>query len=45
MRAQIRDWKDEFDIESPNQLRGTLANETLDAFREAAEDDTSDYLV
>jgi len=22
MKAQIRDWKDEFDVESPNQLRG-----------------------
>ncbi|MFC7060164.1 DUF7342 family protein [Halovenus salina] len=29
MKAQIRDWEDEFDVESPNQLRGTLANETL----------------
>ncbi len=31
MKTQIRDWKDEFDVESPNQLRGTLADETLDA--------------
>jgi hypothetical protein len=30
MKAQIRDWKDEFDIESPNQLRGTLADDALD---------------
>ncbi|GAD52678.1 hypothetical protein MBEHAL_1438 [Halarchaeum acidiphilum MH1-52-1] len=34
MKAQIRDWKDEFDVESPNQLRGTLADETLDADEE-----------
>ena len=25
MKAQIRDWKDEFGVDSPNQLRGTLA--------------------
>jgi len=34
MRARIRDWKDEFDVESPNQLRGTLADEILDANEE-----------
>ena len=34
MKAQIRDWKDEFDVESPNQLRGTLADDTLDADEE-----------
>ena len=34
MKAQIRDWEDEFDIESPNQLRGTLADETLDTDEE-----------
>ena len=34
MKAQIRDWEDEFDVESPNQLRGTLADETLDADEE-----------
>jgi predicted transcriptional regulator len=34
MKTQIRDWKDEFDVESPNQLRGTLADETLDADKE-----------
>jgi len=34
MKAQIRDWEDEFDVESPNQLRGTLADETLDADKE-----------
>ena len=34
MKAQIRDWEDEFDVESPNQLRGTLADETLDTDEE-----------
>jgi len=34
MKTQIRDWKDEFDVESPNQLRGTLADESLDAAEE-----------
>jgi predicted transcriptional regulator len=34
MKAQIRDWKDEFDVESLNQLRGTLAEEALDADEE-----------
>ena len=34
MKTRIRDWKDEFDIESPNQLRGTLADETLDVDEE-----------
>ena len=34
MKAQIRDWEDEFGVESPNQLRGTLADETLDADEE-----------
>ena len=34
MKTQIRDWKDEFDVELPNQLRGTLADETLDADEE-----------
>jgi len=34
MKTQIRDWEDEFDVESPNQLRGTLADETLDADEE-----------
>jgi predicted transcriptional regulator len=31
MKAQIRDWKDEFDVETPNQLRATLAEADLDA--------------
>ncbi|GAA0283486.1 hypothetical protein LT974_07855 [Halobacterium noricense] len=34
MKTQIRDWEDEFDVESPNQLRGTLADESLDAEEE-----------
>ncbi|MFW5896262.1 MAG: DUF7342 family protein [archaeon] len=34
MKAQIREWKDGFDVESPNQLRGTLADDTLDADEE-----------
>ena len=34
MKTQIRDWKDEFGVESPNQLRGTLADESLDADEE-----------
>ena len=34
IKARIRDWEDEFDVESPNQLRGTLADETLDADEE-----------
>ncbi|TKX87919.1 hypothetical protein EXE43_00510 [Halorubrum sp. SS5] len=31
MKTQIRDWEGEFGVESPNQLRGTLADESLDA--------------
>ncbi|WP_254534015.1 DUF7342 family protein [Natrinema gelatinilyticum] len=34
MKAQIREWVDEFDVESPNQLRGTLADDILDADEE-----------
>ncbi|NUE03664.1 hypothetical protein HUB97_14345 [Halorubraceae archaeon YAN] len=34
MKAQIRDWEDEFGVESPNQLRGTLADESLDCGEE-----------
>jgi len=34
MKAQIRDWEDTFGVESPNQLRGTLADETLDGEEE-----------
>ncbi|QCS44960.1 hypothetical protein [Natrinema versiforme] len=34
MNAQIRGWKDEFDVESPNQLRGTIADQVLDVTEE-----------
>jgi predicted transcriptional regulator len=34
MKTQIRDWEEEFGVESPNQLRGTLADESLDANEE-----------
>ncbi|SFK65791.1 hypothetical protein SAMN04487950_0431 [Halogranum rubrum] len=34
MKTQIRDWEDEFDVESPNLLRGTLVDETLEADEE-----------
>lgn len=34
MKAQIRDWEDEFGVDSPNQLRGTLADESLDGDEE-----------
>lgn len=34
MKARIRDWEDEFDVESPNQLRGTIADRDLDADEE-----------
>jgi hypothetical protein len=34
MKAKIPDWEDEFDVESLNQLRGTLADETLDVGKE-----------
>jgi len=34
MKSQIREWEAEFDVESPNQLRGTLADESLDADEE-----------
>lgn len=34
MKGQIRDWEAEFDVESPNQLRATLAEEALDPAEE-----------
>jgi len=34
MKAQIRDWEDQFDVESLNHLRGTLTDEALDADEE-----------
>jgi predicted transcriptional regulator len=35
MNAQIRDWKHEFAVESPNQLRATIAEEDLSTDEEA----------
>lgn len=34
MKAQIREWEDEFDVESPNQLRATIADGDLSAEEE-----------
>jgi hypothetical protein len=34
MNAQIRGWENEFDVESPNQLRGTIADQRLDLTEE-----------
>ena len=34
MNAQIRGWENEFDVESPNQLRGTVADQALDVTEE-----------
>ena len=34
MNAQIRGWEDEFAVESPNQLRGTIADQALDVTEE-----------
>jgi hypothetical protein len=34
MNAQIRGWKNEFNVESPNQLRGTIADQVLDVTEE-----------
>jgi hypothetical protein len=34
MKDQIREWEAEFDVESPNQLRGTLTDDALDANEE-----------
>lgn len=30
MQGQIRDWQDEFDVEPPNHLHATIADETID---------------
>lgn len=43
MKSRIRDWKEEFEVESPNQLRATVADadlgaETEDRRREIARD-------
>ena len=35
MKAQIRGWEDEFNVESPNELRATLADEDLDSDEES----------
>jgi hypothetical protein len=35
MQSRIRDWKDEFRVESPNQLRATIAEETLSVDEES----------
>lgn len=35
MQAEIRDWKDEFDVETPNQLRATIAEPALSAEAES----------
>jgi hypothetical protein len=34
MKTQIREWEDEFGVDSPNQLRGTLADGSLGADEE-----------
>lgn len=34
MNTQIRDWKTEFHVDSPNQLRATVADDTLDSDEE-----------
>jgi len=34
MNAQIRRWKNKFDVESPNQLCGTIADQVLDVTEE-----------
>ncbi|WP_049929066.1 DUF7342 family protein [Halopiger goleimassiliensis] len=35
MKADIREWKAEFDVDSPNQLRATIADDELDPEAEA----------
>lgn len=34
MKAQVREWENEFEVESPNHLRATLAEEDLDPEQE-----------
>lgn len=34
MKARVRDWQDEFAVESPNQLRATIADDELGAEEE-----------
>ena len=35
MRTRVRDWEEEFEVDSPNQLRATLAETALDTEEEA----------
>ena len=41
MRSRIRGWEDEFGVESPNQLRATIAEEALSAEEEARRRDVA----
>lgn len=41
MNAQIRDWEERFGVESPNQLRGTLNDESLAVEEEAQRRETA----
>jgi DNA-binding Lrp family transcriptional regulator len=41
IEGQIRDWEDQFDVESPNQLRGTLADDALDGDEEERRRETA----
>lgn len=34
MKQQVREWEAEFDVSSPNQLRGTLADQAVAADEE-----------
>lgn len=41
MKAQIRDWEAEFGVESANQLRATIADETVEAEEERRRRETA----
>lgn len=41
MKAEIRGWEQEFGVESPNQLRGTIADSALDADAESRRRDVA----
>lgn len=41
MRSRVRDWKDSFDVTSPNELRATIAEETLSAEEETRRRDVA----
>jgi uncharacterized NAD(P)/FAD-binding protein YdhS len=41
IKRRIRDWKTEFDVKSPNQLRATLAEENLDPVEEERRRETA----